>query len=64
MNLGLKIAPIDEAKAVKRRGALDRVHKAEMGSQMKRELREAKSSGDVEKIMKRYESLRIRQVER
>jgi hypothetical protein len=56
--VGLKITPIDEGKARRSRQILDQIHKRELSSQLKRELRSTKNPNKKRKIIERYSRLR------
>ncbi len=55
---GFKLKPIDPVKAIKSRRVLDQIHRTEMGSQMKKDLKEATSNDDVLEILDRYSRLK------
>lgn len=57
-NLGFKIVPIDEAKARRSRRVLDDIHRAEVGSQLRRELRKAKTPRQRSEVIEKYSRLR------
>ena len=60
---GFPIKPLDIASSARRRAVVDQIHRQEMGSQMKRELRTAKTPSGRRKIAEKYMRLRRELVE-
>lgn len=57
---GLRVTPIDPEQMARRREALDDIHRAEIGMQMRKELRRARSSEEASRIVEQYGLLRQR----
>ena len=51
---GFPIKPIDETKAARSKQILDQIHKQQMGSQMKKELKGARSPSERNDIIQKY----------
>ncbi|MBV6343573.1 hypothetical protein HWQ67_18545 [Candidatus Magnetobacterium casensis] len=58
--LGLRMTPINVEQMARSRQALDDIHRAEIGSQLKRELRGATSPKQAQAIVEHYSRLRER----
>ena len=57
---GFKIVPIDPAIAAKQKKIIEQIHRQEVGAEMKRELRKARSASEAKKVIQKYNNLRLK----
>ena len=59
---GFKLSPIDVNAYARRADAIKRIHEAEMATQMKKDLKQARTNDEVNSILERYRRLREREI--
>ena len=58
--MGLKMTAVDEKKAARRKEVVQKIHLAEMQSQMKKEIKNAGSSEEARRVVDRFRDIKIR----
>lgn len=53
-NVGLKVLPLDMAKAARQRAAVDAIHRAQAGAELKKHLRDARTDSERQRIVEEY----------
>ena len=56
--LGFKLTPVDPAEMARRTDAIRKIHESEMSMQMQRELRNAKTGEETNRILEKYRKIR------
>ena len=56
---GLRLTTVDPAQMRRRHEALRRIHETEISTSMRRELREAKTSEEISRIVEKYRELHL-----
>jgi hypothetical protein len=57
-SFGLKVAPIDAMAVSRRSAAIQKIHETEMTSEMRRELKNARTADDANAILEKYRNIR------